>query len=89
MVCEVDDCLFVGCSLVVYFQFIVIGECVDDSDVKVTGEALFAIGREIVEFQCLFINEFRIPDTCMITCGTAVKVVRTIVGYSTKRRRVN
>ena len=45
---QVDDGILVGRGLVLDDELVVIGKGVGDRDVHFAGEALFAIGRDIV-----------------------------------------
>ena len=79
MACKVNYSLLVCCGSVVYFQFVVIGECIDYCHVEVAGEALFHVGRKIMELECLAVGLLCVPYSCVESCRAAMKVVRTVV----------
>ncbi len=54
-------------------------EGVDDGDVKISGESLLHICREIVELQCLCVGLLGIPHSCVETCRATVQMVGAVV----------
>ena len=79
---EINYGVFIGRRKVINLQFIVIGQCVNDSHAQVAGIALLTVVAKVSEFECgeaACLQRARRPDNFVESLDAAVQVILVVV----------
>jgi len=77
---QIDYCSFVRCSAIFNIQSIhLVIQAVSHFYFQITGEPLFAVGGNIIELHCAFINLNSVPYAGVETGRSSMQGVRSVV----------
>ena len=80
---HVHNGLLVCHTTIIDNQFIVISQCVAHGHLQLTGESFFIVCKGVAQYEFSFVYLFGIPNSCMSSCRSSVKVIGTVVDSQT------